>query len=144
MKNKKFKYGLPLGSRSKARKFANINIESRVLKSKKLVDKIVAASDDFICSINVIAIDGKLDFFSDVVGWFRKKSLQKGRHTPFVGDKNKIKDILETDTIKDVGIFMGVYDQQTDEITDMAVVVADELDAKTKEVLGNEPLVILS
>jgi len=143
MKNKKFKYGLPLGSRSKARKFANIKIESRILKSKKLVDKIAVISD-FKGSVDVIAIDGTLDFFSDVVDWFKQKHLQKGRHTPFVGNVNRIKDMLERTPDKQEGIFKGIYDEQTDEITDMAVVVADELDAKTKEVLGNEPLVILS
>ena len=95
---------------------------------------------NFICDV----IEGILDFFSDVVSWFRKKFLQKGRHTPFIGDKNKIKDMLKTAPVKDVGLFKGIYDQQTDEITDMAVVEADELDDKTKEVLGNEPLVILS
>ena len=95
---------------------------------------------NFICDV----IDGILDFFNDVVDWFKKKFLQKGRHIPFIGDKNKIKDMLKQAPVKDVGLFKGIYDQQTDEITDMAVVEADELDAKTKEVLGNEPLVILS
>ncbi|WP_031535710.1 MULTISPECIES: hypothetical protein [unclassified Bacteroides] len=95
---------------------------------------------NFICDV----IDGILNFFNDVVDWFKKKFLQKGRHIPFIGDKNKIKDMLKTAPVKDVGLFKGIYDQQTDEITDMAVVEADELDAQTKEVLGNDALVVLS
>ncbi len=143
MKNKRRKYGSSFDSKSKAWKFANIKIESKVLKSKKLVDKLTAVPD-FNGSIDVIAIDGKLDFHNDVIDWFKKKSLQKGRHDPFIGDKDKFKDMLEQTLVKDVGLFMGIYDRQTDEITDMVVVVADEIDAKTKEMLGNEPLVILS
>jgi len=92
----------------------------------------------------VDVIIGILDFFRDVVKWFKNKYLDPNRHTPFIGDENKIKDMLKTAPVKDVGLFKGVYDQQTDEITDMAVVEADELDAKTKEVLGNDALVILS
>jgi len=143
MKNQRYKYNSSLGNKSKTRKFANINIESKVLKTKKLVNKI-ATVPDFNGSIDVIAIDGKLDFHNDVIDWFKKKSLQKGKHTPFIGDKNKIKDMLKQPLAKDVGLFMGIYDQQTDKITDMVVVVVDELDVKTQEVLGNEPLVILS
>lgn len=142
MKNKRSNSSF-FGNKSKTRKFANINIESKVLKTKKLVDKIITVSD-FNGSIDVIAIDGKLDFSNDIIDWFKKKALQKGKHTPFIGDKNKIKDMLKQPLAKDVGLFMGIYDRQTDKITDMVVVVVDELDVKTQEVLGNEPLVILS
>lgn len=42
------------------------------------------------------------------------------------------------------GIIEGVYDQELDEVTDIRVVEADELDAQTKVVLGNDALVVLS
>lgn len=89
-------------------------------------------------------IDGILNFFDNVVSWFKNKFLNPQRHTPFIGDENKIKQMLKTAPKKNVGIFEGVYDNQTDEIIDLKVVEADQLDSKTKEVLGNEPLVILS
>lgn len=102
---------------------------------------------DFIGScINFIidVIDGIFNFFDNVVGWFREQFLVPERHTPFIGNEEAIKGMLKTAPKKDVGIFRGVYDNQTDEITELEVVEADSLDAKTIEVLGNDPLVVLS
>ena len=39
---------------------------------------------------------------------------------------------------------VGVYDEKTDEITKSLLIIADAFDEKTLEVLGNEPLVVLS
>ena len=43
-----------------------------------------------------------------------------------------------------MGIFEGVYDEEADEITANRYLDADEVDQKTKDVLGNESLVVLS
>ena len=45
---------------------------------------------------------------------------------------------------KNVGIFKGVYNEETDEIEHSEFVEADELDSQTKNVMQNEPLVVLS
>ena len=52
--------------------------------------------------------------------------------------------MLKTAPKKNVGIFEGVYNEETDEITANRYLDADRLDAKTKEVLEREPLVVLS
>lgn len=52
--------------------------------------------------------------------------------------------MLKTAPRKDVGIFEGVYNEEADEITVSRYLEADEVDQKTKEVLGNEPLVVLN
>lgn len=105
---------------------------------------------DFIC----VVINGILNFFKEVRDWFRKKHLKRGTHTPFLGDKRKLKEMLDNaperhvggifDNENKEGIIEGVYDQELDEVTDIRVVEADELDAQTKEVLGNDALVVLS
>lgn len=52
--------------------------------------------------------------------------------------------MLKTAPEKKVGIFEGVYNEEKDEITAHRYLDADELDQKTKDVLENEPLVVLS
>ena len=89
-------------------------------------------------------IRGILNFFTEVVDWFRSLSLDKEKDTPFIADAEQFKDMLKTAPKKNVGIFEGVYDEEADEIVHQRYLEADELDAKTKEVLGNEPLVVLS
>ena len=45
---------------------------------------------------------------------------------------------------KNVGIFQGVYNDQTDEIEHAEYIDADNIDSKTKDVLGRESLVVLN
>lgn len=52
--------------------------------------------------------------------------------------------MLKTAPKKDVGIFEGVYNEEEDEIVSHRYLDADSLDARTKEILGKEPLVVLS
>lgn len=89
-------------------------------------------------------IRGILKFATEVVNWFKSLSLDKDKHTPFIADAEQFKDMLKTAPKKDVGIFEGVYDEEADEIVANRYLEADEVDQKTKEVLGNEPLVVLS
>lgn len=52
--------------------------------------------------------------------------------------------MLQKAPTKNVGIFEGVYDEATDEIVENRFIEADALDPKTREVLGDEDLVVLS
>lgn len=88
-------------------------------------------------------INGILNFAKYVLDYFRNKNLREDVHTPFIGNEDAIKEMLKDAPKKDVGIFKGVYNQVTDKIEDLEVVEADSLDGKTKEVLGEEKLVIL-
>lgn len=47
--------------------------------------------------------------------------------------------MLKTAPQKKIGLFEGVYDEEKDEIVANMYLDADELDKKTKEVLGNDP-----
>jgi phage-related protein len=89
-------------------------------------------------------VHGILNFVAHVVNWFKSLALDKEKDIPFIADADKIKDMLKTAPVKNVGIFEGVYDEDADEITSNRFVDADSLDEKTKEVLGNEPLVVLN
>ena len=85
-----------------------------------------------------------LDFKSQIVDWFKIHPLIKGRHVPFLTRKEEFKTMLKNAPTVKVGLFEGVYDEQTDEITDLRYIAADEYDEKTKQVLGNEELVVLA
>lgn len=98
----------------------------------------------FLVNIVRKVIQGIFQFAKQVVGWFRSLTLDREKHTPFIADAQEFKEMLKTAPKKDVGIFEGVYDEEADEIVANRYIEADKLDQKTKEVLGNEPLVVLS
>lgn len=90
-------------------------------------------------------IKGVLNFALEVVDYFRNLTLDPRKQTPFIGKANspEFREMLKKTPVKDVGIFEGVYNDETDEIENMQIIEADSLDEKTKEVLGTESLVVL-
>lgn len=88
-------------------------------------------------------INGILSFTLHVVSWFHNKNLDPKKHTPFIANATKLKDILADAPRKNVGLFQGVYDEQRDEIVHHEQLEADALDAQTQEILGNEEIVVL-
>lgn len=100
----------------------------------------------FIRNLVVKIINGCINFFKNVVGWFKNLNLKQSRDIPFVADANKhqIKVLLSKAPVKNVGIFNGVYNQDTDEITHHEYIEADAVDMQTRNVLGNEELVVLA
>ncbi|MDE5880169.1 MAG: hypothetical protein K2H60_00430 [Muribaculaceae bacterium] len=85
------------------------------------------------------------NFAREVVNYFRNKYLNPNKHKPFIGDLNKIlKENLKKAPERDAGIFRGVYNTQTDEIEDLTAVSANSLDRETKNIMGNDPLVLLT
>lgn len=89
-------------------------------------------------------VNGVLNFVKEVVNWFRRLKLDRNKDIPFVADGKEFKDLLKTAPKKDVGIFEGVYNEDKDEITAHQYVDADSVDQQTKDVMGNESLVVLS
>lgn len=85
-----------------------------------------------------------VNFLTDVVNYFKGLFLKKDRHKPFMADLSKLKAEIKDAPVKNCGIFQGVYDQDTDEIIHTQVVESNSLDAKTREILGNDKLVVLS
>lgn len=85
-----------------------------------------------------------INFKNQVVDWFRNLPLIKGRHIPFISNKQEFKEMLKNAPVVEVGIFEGVYDEKTDEITDLRYIGAEEYDEKTESLLENEDLVVLA
>lgn len=105
---------------------------------KNAISKVV----DFVIRV----IEGVLDFVRHVVSYFRNLNLNPNKHTPFIANANspEFKQMLRRAPNKNVGIFKGVYNEETDEIEHSEFVEADALDSQTKNVMQNEPLVVLS
>ena len=89
-------------------------------------------------------INGVLEFAQQVVGYFRNLNLKPQIHVPFMANLDSFKQELKNAPVKKVGIFQGVFNEQTNEFEHINQVEADSLDQKTKEVLGREELVVLS
>lgn len=99
-------------------------------------------------------INGILNFARDLVAWYHRRVLKQGKDIPFLLKGGNFKELIKNAPVKDVGIFSneqknvsvmsGIYNEEIDEITDNQIIEADSLDAKTREVLGNEELVVLS
>lgn len=89
-------------------------------------------------------IEGVVSFFRHVVGWFRELMLDKKKHVPFVGKMDEFKSALKNAPVKNAGIFEGVYNEETDEIEHIRYLDADDLDDQTKNIIGDQPLVVLS
>ncbi len=100
----------------------------------------------YIKKLIVTVIEGCLNFARNVVGWFKSLNLQQGRDVPFIANANQqvFKEMLQKAPVKDVGIFKGVYNEETDEITHNEYIEADALDQRTQQILGKEELVVLA
>lgn len=85
-----------------------------------------------------------INFKNQVVEWFKNLQLKKGKDVPFISNKQEFREMLHNAPVVDVGLFEGVYDEQTDEITNLRFIGAEEYDQKTKAVLGDEELVVLT
>lgn len=96
-------------------------------------------------------VDGILSFAQHVVGYFKGLALKQGRDVPFLADRALFEEQLRHAPVADMGLFsksegvvQGTYNEQTDEIENVAVVSADGLDDKTKDTLGNDGIVVLN
>lgn len=100
----------------------------------------------FIKQLFVRIINGVINFFNHVVGWFKSLSLNQQVDIPFVINAKdpQFKAMLKNAPVRNVGVFEGVYNEQTDEITHHEYLAADAIDSKTREVMGTESLVVLS
>ncbi len=99
---------------------------------------------DAIGDLIAWVIDGVLSFFDYVVDYFKGLKLRQGRDVPFIADENKIADLIHKAPVKNVGIFEGTYNEDTNEIENYRAIEADEMDSQLKSVLGNEKLVVLT
>lgn len=107
-------------------------------------------SNDQFPTSNVKVIDGTLDF-NDVLAYFKSKNLKKGTDVPFIARDGAMEQFVKKTHKKFpegkdgyITIVIGVYNEVDDQVTYGQILYVKELDDRTKEVLGNEELVVLS
>lgn len=77
-----------------------------------------------------------IQFFKHVVTWFKQLSLDPQEDTPFVVDAEKMSELLQDAPVVDCGIFEGVYNEETNTITNHRLIEAEELDEQTERILS--------
>lgn len=87
-----------------------------------------------------------LNFFEDVVDYFKKLILNPEKDTPIVIDAGKLGEEIKKAPRVKMGIFEGVYHEDTNTITDYREISTDEFDEQTKEVMdqARDGIVVLS
>ena len=106
--------------------------------------ELIKQAISWIKKVFQFVINGIFNFLAHCVNWFKSLRLDKRKHIPFVGKANEFKEMLGQAPVKDYGIFQGVFDQETEEIVANQFIEADDIDATTRETLGNEDLVVLT
>lgn len=84
--------------------------------------------------------------FKDLVGYFKGLDLKKGRDIPFVADANSsdFRSMLQRAYVSPVVLFLGTYNEETDEVENVKVLLADAMDERCSEILKNEHMVVLT
>lgn len=81
-------------------------------------------------------VDRDLSFVSDVVSYFKSLSLNPKTDIPFIMDGSKLPTFIDgMPQDSRPCVLLGVYREETDEITDCQLIIAQSFDTKTKEVL---------
>lgn len=112
----------------------------------RLIWDAIKSVASFIAGLVRTIINGILNFVDHVVKYFKNLPLIKGRDIPFIADANKKEfvDLIKSAPTKNVGIFEATLNEETEDIENMRWLEAKEVDEKTKNVLGNEPIVVLN
>ena len=84
-----------------------------------------------------------VDFKNQIVGWF-KNQIIKGMQILFITNRPDFKTMLQHAPTATVFLFAGVYDEQTDESTNLQYIAANQYDKMTAELLNKEELVVLT
>ena len=95
---------------------------------------------------NSETVDGELKM-SDVVNYLKLRRLSQDKHTPFMAklSNSKIRGMVKGDLKQGYeAIFIGVYNNKTNEIEIMHVFFAKSLDQQIIELMGDETLIVLS
>ena len=94
-------------------------------------------------------LDGTLNF-PDVIGYFKTKNLKQNEDIPFIAQNDisgafskKSHTPFPEPKPEYITIVLGVYNEKSNTLAHCQVLYVKGLDDKTKEVLGNESLVVL-
>lgn len=126
---------------------------------ENILNFIKTALRSFISFVKRLAtklIHGVLKFTEHIVSWFKDRLLKKGKHIPTIFKGKTLRDLLKTAPVHklDEDIFsenntvaQAVYDTETDEITDLQILGADELDSETQSIFNqysNSDIIVLN
>ena len=115
-----------------------------IVHKRKQNKKIILSPDNTITS----TIEGELPF-SDVISFFKTLNLKKGEDIPFICQKSeRTEEIfniynLQFELVGYKWLFVGVYNEKEESITNYKVIYAKSFEQKLEELLSNEDLVIL-
>lgn len=117
-----------------------------IVKNRKKQSKGPAVID--LTNAREEVTEGTLNF-SDVAGLFKQQHLNKEEDTPFIctGAVEGTLAFTPAEKLTKPGyklLLLGSFNNKTDEARVFTVVYCKDFDEKTKETLGNEPLVRLS
>ena len=142
-------------------------------KQKKQEGKKTYKPNSKIFQQEDVFVEAETVVFTDVVAYFKGLSLIKGQDTPFVAKANaeELKPTIEAITkieeegtpskengepsleenpvytskdFNDTTLFLGTLNEKNGEVENVKIIIAESFDEKTKDVLGNESLVVLN
>lgn len=121
------------------------NVETNLKLYKMTILDYIKKAVAFIKRLVKKIVDGILNFARHIVGWFRGLHLNQQIHTPFVANANsaEFRKMLNQAPVRKVGIFQGVYNEETEEITHHEYISADGVDEQTYRTLNGQDLVVL-
>lgn len=78
----------------------------------------------------------------DVTSFFKSLPLIKGRHIPFVARASKFTQFLDIPN-GEYNVMLGVYDELSDELSSVKIIVAKTWDTEFATMIGKEELIVL-
>lgn len=95
-----------------------------------------------------VIIDAVVDFFSNVVEYFRSLNLKEELHTAFImstrkTSKNPFSSLI-SDELSGKGVLEGVYNKATGNIDSLRYIGGEGVDEKTENIINDNPIVILN
>jgi len=82
----------------------------------------------------------------DIVDYFKSLKLRKGHDIPFVANAKhpKIQEKLNDQSERPFALYLGTYNESTNNIENFRLIEINEIDDEIKNLLGIDPLVVLS
>lgn len=112
----------------------------------------------FVKRLATKLIHGILKFKEHIVSWFKGRLLEKGKDFPTLIKGKTLRELLETAPVHKLEedifsknnnntVAQAVYNTETDEITDLQILGADELDSETQSIFNqysNNDIIVLN
>lgn len=95
-----------------------------------------------------VIIQVAVDFFMNVVEYFKSLNLKRNVHTAFImnTEKNTTNPLssLISDELSGKGVIEGVYNKNTDSIESLRYIGGEGLDKETEKIIKENPIVVLN